>query len=225
MCGRYALNATPTELRDHFGDLLPETAWQRLVPFASYNIAPSLSPTVVRYSKRAEHNVIEGLVWGFRPQWAKRGWINARDDTLFTTSAFRESATRRRCLVAATGWYEWRAGAAKRKQPYYLSLGHVFAFAGIWTARKLNDSDWEASFAIVTTAARGLSEQIHDRMPLVLEPATYAAWLDPQTDDPQALLLPFATDRTTAYAVATLVNDPQNDGAECLDPAAALPMT
>src|SRR5690606_30757532 len=108
MCGRYELNATPAEIHDHFAALIPEHAWRRFTPFVSYNVAPSLACPVIRYSKRDGENVIEPLVWGFRPSWASRSWINARDDRLFTAPAFKDSAAKRRCLVIATGWYEWR---------------------------------------------------------------------------------------------------------------------
>jgi putative SOS response-associated peptidase YedK len=218
MCGRYELNATPAELLDHFGNLLPPDAWQKVAEFRSYNVAPSLRPTVIRYGKRCGHNVIENLVWGYRPHWAKRSWINARDDTLFETAAFRESAARRRCLVVATGWYEWQQISEKRRQPYYLHFGHAFAFAGVWTARKITDDEWEASFAIVTTAADGLAAKIHDRMPLVLDSRNYAAWLDPKTEDPRALLVSFEHG-LSAYPVSTLVNDPKNDDPKCIEPA------
>lgn len=217
MCGRFELNARLPDLQEHFGDVVPPEAWREYVEFHSYNVAPSLKPPVVRYSKRASHNVIEPLAWGFRPQSAKRPWINARDDTLFTQPLFRASAQKRRCLVVATGWYEWRDVGEKKKQPYYVHLGHVFAFAGVWTARKLNETDWEATFAIITTAARGPElMKIHDRMPLVLPPKHYAAWLNPQTESPQSLLTPHV-EGLRAWPVSTSVNDPRNDSAECVE--------
>ena len=217
MCGRFEINATPQELRDHFGQLLPAHGWEGFTTFSSYNVAPSLSVPVLRFSKRASENVIDRLVWGFRPQWAKRSWINARGDTLFQSTAFRESAKKRRCLVPATGWYEWQDTGGKRKQPYYLHFDRVFAFAGVWTARKVNGADWEANFAIVTTDARGIAEQIHDRMPLVIHPRNYAAWIDPSTENPADLLAPFDDGRMEAYPVSTLVNDPKNDTPACIN--------
>ena len=217
MCGRFEINATPQDLRAHFGALLPPHGWEGFTTFSSYNVAPSVSVPVLRYSKRARENVIDRLIWGFRPQWGKRPWINARSDTLFQSTAFRESAAKRRCLVPATGWYEWQDTGQKRKQPYYLHFDRVFAFAGVWTARKVNGADWEANFAIITTDARGIAEQIHDRMPLVIHPRNYAAWIDPSTENPAAQLSPFDDGRMEAYPVSTLVNDPKNDSPACID--------
>lgn len=219
MCGRYELNATPQELRNHFGGLIPDEGWRRLLPLNSYNISPSQTALVIRRSKQEDHNTIEGLVWGFRPRWARRGWINARADTLFDSRAFGESARKRRCLAVATGWYEWRQTSEKHKQPYYVHLGRVFAFAGIWTGRKLDEGNWELSFAIVTTESLGALETIHDRMPLVMHPRHYAAWLDPATEQPQSLLRPFDDGEVRAYRVSTLVNDPKNDTAACIEPS------
>ena len=148
MCGRYELNATPLELSNHFGDLLPNTRPLAGLP-TSYNIPPSTAQPVIRYGETDGANVVDLLTWGFRPTWAKRAWINARVETLFTNTAFRESASKRRCLVIATGWYEWQQAEPKRKVPFYVHLDRPFAFAGIWTARKIGDA-WEKSFAIVT---------------------------------------------------------------------------
>jgi putative SOS response-associated peptidase YedK len=218
MCGRYELNSTPKELRGHFHDLLPEASWSAMTLEGGYNIAPSRRCPVIRYGKREGHNVLEHLTWGYRPQWAKRGWINARDDRLFETPAFKDAARKRRALVVATGWYEWRAMDEKRKQPYYIHLDAPFAFAGIWTARKSNQEDWELSFAIVTTGSAGVVHHIHERMPLIMAPRHYAAWLNPETRRPEALLAPFAAERMTAHPVSTRVNDPRNDDPELIEP-------
>jgi putative SOS response-associated peptidase YedK len=218
MCGRYELNCTPAGLRRHFGALLPEPCWSGLRIDGSYNIAPGRPCPVIRYGKREGHNVIENLTWGFRPSWAKKPWINARDDRLFEAPAFRESARRRRALVIATGWYEWRPAAERSKQPYYIHFGHLVAFAGIWTARKLGEGEWELSFAIVTTASGGVVRDVHERMPLIMAPDDYAAWLDPLTPSPEALIRPYGVDRMTAYPVSTRVNAPGNDGPACIEP-------
>ncbi|HEY8521001.1 MAG TPA: SOS response-associated peptidase [Gammaproteobacteria bacterium] len=219
MCGRYELNATPRDLEEHFGALVRPEDWRSLAPVHRYNIAPSQPCLVIRYSKREGRNVLEPLVWGFRPQWAKRSWINARDDTLFDTAAFRQAAEKRRCLVPATGWFEWQETEGKRKRPWYLHFDRPFAFAGVWTARRVNEGgDWELNFGIVTTDAKGVAQGIHDRMPLVLDPAHYAAWLDPRTENARALLRPFDPTRMAAYPVSTRVNDPKNDDPQVLEP-------
>lgn len=219
MCGRFELNATPRKIRGHFRDLVPATNWDTFPPFSSYNIAPSQSSLVIRYGKRDGQNVIDRLVWGFRPHWAKQAWINARSETVFATPMFRESARRRRCLVLATGWYEWKAtGPRKPKQPYYIYFDEdrVFAFAGVWTARKV-ETGWELNFAILTTNAQGITKDIHDRMPLVMHPRHYGAWLAPDTKQPESLLAPFDNGELTAYPVSTYVNDPKNDSPKCVE--------
>jgi putative SOS response-associated peptidase YedK len=137
MCGRYALNATPAQIRNHFGNLLPDDdAWNNVPTKHSYNIAPSVNTSIIRYSKGLSRNKLDLANWGFRPQWAKRAWINARNETLFKTAAFRDAAQRHRCLVLATGWYEWQDVGGKQKQPYYIRLDRLFAFAGIWVSHK-----------------------------------------------------------------------------------------
>jgi putative SOS response-associated peptidase YedK len=217
MCGRYELNATSQELRNHFGDLLSNAEAFAAVPM-SYNIAPSTTQPVIRYGKTDGAIIVDVLTWGFRPTWAKRAWINARAETLFTNTAFRESANKRRCLVVATGWYEWQQAEPKRKVPFYVHLNRPFAFAGVWTARKIADT-WEKSFAIVTAPASPALERIHDRMPLVLPPSNYAAWLDPNSETPADLLRPFDNGAFQAYPVSAYVNDPKNDSAEAVQRA------
>lgn len=215
MCGRYELNATPLKLTNHFGGLLSSTESLVSLP-TSYNIAPSTPQAVIRFSKTDDANVVDALVWGFRPRWARRPYINARVETLFTSGAFKEAAVKRRCIVIATGWYEWQQTAAKQKQPYYIHLSRPFAFAGIWTARKL-ESAWEKSFAIVTAPASDVLKRIHDRTPLVLHPRVYADWINPATPEPSTLLQPFTTGDVDVYPVSTVVNDPKNDSAECIE--------
>lgn len=214
MCGRYELNATPMELSNHFGDLLKDAQPLAELP-TSYNIPPSTAQPVIRYGKTGGANVVDLLTWGFRPTWAKRAWINARVETLFKNTAFRESASKRRCLVIATGWYEWQQAEPKRKVPFYVHLDRPFAFAGIWTARKVSDV-WEKSFAIVTAPASPTLARIHDRMPLVMHPSNYAPWVDPSTDRPADLTRPFDNGAIEAYPVSTYVNDPKNNSVEAV---------
>jgi putative SOS response-associated peptidase YedK len=217
MCGRYELNANARDLGAHFAEVVAAQEWETLGEFGSYNIAPSQSCVVIRYSKPDGCNVVERLLWGFRPHWSERRWINARAETLFETVAFREAASRRRCLVVATGWYEWQATGGQRKQPFHLRLDGPFAFAGIWTARRRADGEWELSFAIVTVPASGAAGEIHDRMPLVLPPERYAAWIDPATPSPERLLEPANEPRLRAYPVSFVVNDPKNDSPACIE--------
>lgn len=222
MCGRFELNVTAPALQAQFGALVPDTAWARLAPISRYNIAPSQPCLALRYGKREGRNVAETLVWGYQPTWATRSWINARDDRLFDTPAFRDAARRRRCLVPATGWYEWQSTpGVRQKRPFYIGYDDPFAFAGVWTARQRSEQEWELNFAVITATARGALTQVHDRMPLVLDPRHYAAWLDPTTPEPEELLKPVEAEPDRLYPVSTFVNDPKHDGPECTAPAPA----
>ena len=215
MCGRYELNTTPARLQSHFAAVLPAHA--ALPDFSSYNVAPSLPCPVIRYSKRDKANVVELLIWGFEPQWTERAWINARAEGVFAAPTFRDAARKRRCLVLATGWYEWQA-RGRGKQPFYAHLEALepLAFAGIWTAKKDAQGEWKLSFAVITTAAEGPLRDVHDRMPLVMRPEHYARWIDPSTPDPEALLVPLEPSALRAHAVSKFVNDPKHDSAECI---------
>jgi putative SOS response-associated peptidase YedK len=162
------------------------------------------------------------LVWGFQPGWAKRAWINARAETVFTVKAFATAAEKHRCLVPAMGWYEWQGEEAPR-QPYVFHRDgfQPFAFAGIWTARETADG-WQRSFAILTTDAQGRLREIHDRKPVVLSPEHYTAWLAATTsvDDLQTILRADFTGIST-YAITTYVNKPEHNDAQCIQPGGA----
>ena len=161
MCGRYELNATAAELAHHFAGVLPPGAG--FPEFSSYNIAPSLECPVIRYSRRDGINVVERLTWGFEPQWTERAWINARDDRLFSAPTFRGAAAKRRCLVIATGWYEWQA-RTRGKQPYYAHLEkrRPLAFAGVWTAKKNSAGRWKLYEKQLAPLREALGDLVHD---------------------------------------------------------------
>ena len=209
MCGRF-LTPDRAAFERHWGLAAPVDFVQ------SYNVAPSQTVPVIRHARTGER-IADTMVWGFRPDWAKRAWINARSETVFESRAFERAALRQRCLVPAMGWYEWQ-GAKAPKQPYVFHLnGFVpFAFAGIWTARR-NDADWVRSFAILTRPALAAIRNIHDRMPVVLDPDAYEAWLGTDVDVArQALAAPL--DVVQTYPVSAHVNKPQNDDAQCIAP-------
>lgn len=211
MCGRYL---TPDQAAF-------ERYWSIPAPtdFAqSFNVAPSQLAPVVRRDPEGG-DVASLMIWGFQPAWAKRGWINARSETIFETRAFADAVRRHRCLVPAMGWYEWQGDKAP-KQPFVLHRdGYVpFAFAGIWTARKMDDV-WQRSFAIVTRLAHDSIRPIHDRMPAVLSPEAGEAWLRPDVGcDALRDLLSAPGAEIVAYPVSTLVNKPENDDASLISP-------
>jgi putative SOS response-associated peptidase YedK len=208
MCGRYLLLALdPDAFARHYGlDGLNEPA---LAP--RYNIAPTQQVAVVREDRGRR---LALLRWGLVEPWTKAPLINARSETAFDKPAFRSAMLRRRCLVPASGFYEWKA-AGKVRQPHLFQLrdGGLTAFAGIW--------DGEA-VAVLTTAANDLVRPLHDRMPVILAPDAYGRWLDPASQDAEALrplLAAYPADGMTASPVGSFVNNARHEGPECMSPA------
>ena len=220
MCGRFALKAPPRTIQEHFA--LPEAV--DLTP--RYNIAPSQPVAVVRHLPDRSFRQLDMLRWGLVPHWArdmKIGYrmINARSETLAQKPSFRTPFKRRRCLVVADGFFEWRH-AGKAKQPYYLRLKNdsVFAFAGLWDSWHSPDGNIVESCAIITTGANELIRGIHDRMPVILPPGHYEAWLQgstPQETLP-GFLAPYPAKEMAAYPVGPAVNSPKNDTPACIKP-------
>jgi putative SOS response-associated peptidase YedK len=158
--------------------------------------------------------------------------INARAETVAEKPAFRGAFRRRRCLVPADGFYEWRS-EGRRKQPYRIRLksGTTFAFAGLWEHREAPEGAPGGaieSFTIIVTDANALLRPIHDRMPVILNPSDHDAWLDTRAaapDEAKALLKPFPADEMEIYAVSTRVNSPRFDDPELIEPmGGALPL-
>jgi putative SOS response-associated peptidase YedK len=177
MCGRYI---TPNEAA-------LEREWSTLPRdfeyFPSYNFAPTMrGPVVIDTDEDPDklndrQRAVVLMTWGFQPHWAKRSLINARAETVFENRAFARDAERHRCLVIAAGWYEWTGDKAPRQPRLFRRTdGRSFAFAGIWTNRKVDD-EWISTYAILTTDANELSAPIHNRMPLVVDPLAHDAWL------------------------------------------------
>lgn len=196
-----------------------ERAWELTAPAGyrqSFNLAPSQHGPVVLPGDDGKP-AIEMLVWGFQPHWAKRGWINARSETVFSSRAFASAAKRHRCLVPALGWYEWQ-GAKPPKQPWLFHRDGftLFAFAGIWTA---GIEEKPATYAVLTTEAAPAIAPIHRRMPVVLDPDDYSRWLAADCDQQEAMSI-LGNNRTdvAVYKVSSYVNKPANNDAECIRP-------
>jgi putative SOS response-associated peptidase YedK len=209
MCGRYL---TPAE-----ADF--ERGWKLSAPTGyrqSYNLAPS-QPAPVLLSATGGCMRLELLVWGFRPSWAKRAWINARAETVFSSRSFAPAARKHRCLVPALGWYEWQ-GTSPPRQPWIFHLDGFtpFAFAGIFCPA---DAEAQGNFAILTTAAPPALAHIHGRMPVVIGASEQPAWLDPALGetDARGLLARNVTD-FSAYRVSHHVNRPANNDVRCIAP-------
>jgi putative SOS response-associated peptidase YedK len=227
MCGRYASTRSAADLADLF-EALDEVEGE-LAP--DYNVAPTDPVPVVRRSARVTESVLSVARWGLVPAWAPdtsgaARMINARAETVASSRAFAVPFAQRRCLVPADGWYEWRRHA-EGKQAYFMTRtdGSVLAFGGIWSA-------WSAgsarvlTFSVVTLPAEGALSQVHDRMPLVLEPSRWPAWLT--SSQPTGLLAPAAADYLEGIElrpVSPAVGDVRNDGPDlvrAVRPAAAL---
>ncbi len=227
MCGRFASNLTWQQLHDLYEIAAPERtpAPPDLKPL--YNIAPTLTVPVVRLN-RAGRRKIALLRWGLIPYWSKDAkiayrTINARADTVATAAAFRAAFERRRCLVPALGFYEWRKLDGD-KQPYFIGLrdSTPLAFAGLWERWKQGEDALE-TFTIITGEPNSLVAEIHDRMPVILDPADYDAWLTAaDSAGLQALLQPFPSQLMAAYPVSKRVNNVKNDDAALIEPATEL---
>lgn len=221
MCGRFSLWLNLTDLVDAF----PDFTFPSEMP-VRYNVAPSQDVAVVP-NNTDRH--VEFFRWGLIPFWAKdesigNKMINARGETLGEKPSFRAAYRRRRCLILADGFYEWRTEpGSKTKTPMYIQLASKapFAFAGLWEIWRPDDTP-VLSCTIITTAPNDLIAPIHNRMPVILPPAAYDRWLDPGEQAPAALddlLVPFPADQMMAYPVSRLVNSPANDVPDCIVPA------
>ena len=208
MCGRFTLSSRRDQLADHY-DLTGVPMFT-----GGYNIAPSAQVPVVRLGPEREAAVCH---WGFIPHWVKEPVlkpINASAETLTGKPYFRDAFRRRRCLVPANGYYEWRAEGGG-KQPYFIRVKGtgLFSFAGLWSSWQETDGPLE-SFAVITTAASEELAHIHDRMPVIIGPDDYGTWLDEGGGD---LLRPCAA-AMEAYPVSREVNNPRNQGAALVQP-------
>jgi putative SOS response-associated peptidase YedK len=245
MCGRYTSTSTVSELASVF-----EVDEVRVEPMpARYNVAPTLQVYAVALRQspgqsageagKSEENsprrALGSFRWGLVPSWAKdpsvgARMINARAEGIAGKPAFRAAVARRRCLIPADAFYEWQRrespdGKRAGRLPYAVRRkdGHPMAFAGLWEVwRDRADPGAEPlrTCVIVTTGANDLMAPIHDRMPVVLAPENWAAWLDPSTDAETVagLMAPAPSDWFEAFPISTLVNKVSNDGPHLLDP-------
>lgn len=220
MCGRYALNATAAELIEHFKLL----ACLDFPP--RYNIAPQSSIPVIRFKPDAGR-VGQLVKWGLIPSWAKDPSIgnklnNARGETVAEKPAFRSSFARHRCLIPANGFYEWKA-VDGRKQPHYIhptDPDALFAFAGLLAAWTPLQGDTVVTTCIITTGPNEIMAPIHDRMPVILQPEQFDAWLDPDNNDTGALtamLGPCRANLMAAYPVSPAINSGRAEGPGCIE--------
>ena len=221
MCGRFSQTATPSQIAQQFAVTDPPLFTPR------YNIAPSQSVGAIRLEPDTSTRKLVMLRWGLIPSWAKDpkiGFqcINAKAETVVEKPSFRSAFKKRRCLVLATGFYEWQV-QGRTKQPIWIGLGskRPFAFAGLWEQWQPPEGAPLETCSIITTEPNALMAPIHNRMPVILAPTSYDQWLDPafqQIDSLKALLRPYPSEELTAYPVSLLVNNPRNDTSQVLEP-------
>jgi putative SOS response-associated peptidase YedK len=220
MCGRYTFTFDAKSLADAFGMVPPGFHVVK-----GYNIAPGQHIVIVR----PERNGLEADVafWGLIPGWVKDPStsprpINARAETLEQKPTFRTAFRRKRCIVPASGFYEWKS-EGRIKRPFYIhpAKGDLFAFAGLMEDWQGPDGEVLISACIITTEPNQLMARIHNRMPAILSAETWDLWLDPaaQARDLRPLLVPYPSEWMSAHPVGPAVGNVRNDGPELIVPA------
>lgn len=221
MCGRFTDNAKPEQIKKEFkvGKVNPKLFSPR------YNIAPTqMIPAVLENEGK---RIVENLKWGLIPHWSKDDsfaskLINARAETLANKPSFRDAFKTHRCIIPATGFYEWDKKSSGARQPYYFYLKdkNVFGFAGLWSEWTDKESgDVIETCTIITTEANKVLEPIHERMPVILKSDKYDEWLDEKendTDKLQKLLKPYPASEIASYKVSRSVNSPSEDSPELI---------
>ena len=221
MCGRFTLTATFEEIIDRF-DIAAFLEEENYAP--SYNIAPSQA--VLAVINDGKSNRMGFLKWGLVPPWAKDSaighkMINARAETLSEKPSFRTAFKKKRCLVIADSFYEWKRHEDKSKTPMRIKLksADLFAMAGIWEAWKSPEGKTLYTCSVITTGPNELMKDIHDRMPVILKPEDEKTWLNPSladTNDLNKLLIPYDENLMETYEVSSLVNSPRNNTVELI---------
>ena len=220
MCGRFTMATNAEALEERFRAHVSTE-----VAAPTYNAAPSQAQLTILND---HPDAIVRAAWGFVPEWAEgrpdvKPLINARAETMPMKPFFRDAFRRKRCLVFADGFYEWKR-AGKGKIPYRIALNmeEPFAFAGIWSTVHDAQGAEHPTFAILTTDANALVSQMHTRMPVILREQDEADWLNPRLslDEAQLLLVPCSADRLMMYEVSPKVNSPTFNVPEALQPVA-----
>jgi putative SOS response-associated peptidase YedK len=220
MCGRYTLHKKTAELRKRFEvtGKVPELR-------DNFNVAPGQIMPVVTEDQDGRH--LELMKWGLIPFWAKDpgiGYkmINARAEGIFDKPAWRSVIKRKRALIPADGFYEWKKESGE-KQPYYIHprKADIFAFAGVWETWKDPDNNVWKTYSIITTEPNAEMRAVHDRMPVILHPEDEASWLSPSLEDPNEIepfLAPFEDGGLEMFAVSRDVNVVRNNDAKLIYP-------
>ncbi len=217
MCGRYLLARPVAEIARHFATTNPTPNHS-----PSWNIAPTQESLVVRHNPQTGARQLDALRWGLVPRWAKDAsgaarLMNARAEGISQKPSFRDAFNRRRCLVPMDGFYEWRVEspapddkrpAKAAKQPFAVALrdGTPMAVAGLWEGWQQPDGSWLRSYTVITTHANARQALVHERMPVILPPEDWAAWLgEAPCENPQALLRPCPPDILAFWPIGARV--------------------
>lgn len=223
MCGRISLTTPARVLAELFGVSIPFGLRPR------YNIAPTQRTLIVRAGEGGREAVLAR--WGFVPPWRRAGEkgpepINARSESAASSRLFAPALKARRCVVPASGFYEWQAAPGqKAKRPFHIEPtgAGAFALAGLWSRWAPENAEPVDTFTILTCAPNAVMQPIHNRMPAILPLEALDAWLDPAIDDAAtiaSMLRPAPDDAIVARAVSTWVNSPAHDDPRCLEPPA-----
>ncbi|MBT2707206.1 SOS response-associated peptidase [Pseudomonas sp. ISL-84] len=223
MCGRFTLTETINKLQMTFEF---EYSGGEIVP--RYNIAPSQNILTIIGS--GEQRIGKQMKWGLVPFWAKDekiGYkmINARAEGIDSKPSFKKPFKSKRCLIPADGFYEWKK-TEEGKQPYRFIIKNEepFAFAGVWDMWDKGDNPL-MSCTIITTVPNEVTEEVHDRMPVILKESDFEDWLNPNFDDTEylkSLLVPYPAEKMDKYPVSSKVNSPKNEMAELISPLNSL---
>ena len=226
MCGRFALSMLPHHFQQAFACDPPDELGE------SWNVTPDRQIPIVRAGPDGIREAAFAR-WGLLGPWMKEvsdpaRQINVRSETAAAKPMFRDSFKKGRCLIPATGFYEWLKAGSGPSRPFFVALaaGAPFAFAGLWRRNRLTDGSLLDSCAILTTDASPLLRSIHPRMPVILPQASQALWLDPTLRDPeflQALLTPLPDAELAVWEVGRAVGNPRNNGPQLSEPLAPTP--
>ncbi len=235
MCGRFVLRASPDQIRELFQ--LNEEPYVE----PRYNIAPTQPVGIVRMDPEQQARAWALTLWGLVPSWSKdpsmgQKLINARAEGIAEKPSFRAAFKRRRCLVPASGFYEWKKEGS-RKVPHFITTTDgapgqpdpLFAIAGLWETWHAPDGGELQTCTLITTEANELLRDLHDRMPVIIAPEEYDLWLGSGRDDSPAhlseskhLLRPYPAERMTHWQVSQQVNNVRNEGEANIEPLQAV---
>jgi putative SOS response-associated peptidase YedK len=227
MCGRYGRRSDKQKIAEEFRVKNDLTVLS--MPPHDYNVAPTTFQPVIRESKDGTREMVL-MRWGLIPWFTKQlsdakgiSTINARAETVPTARTWRDPFKKRRCIVPASFFYEWKPTGSKTKQPYAITAtdSPMMGFAGLWDAWKDGQGQWLQSFTIVTTEANELMSTVHSRMPVILHPRDYDRWLSREVTDqpPIDLMRPYESEDMELAPANPLVGNVRNNGPEMLNSA------